>query len=1442
MMRSLLLVLSLCQTIAVASSDSVVVFNEIMYHPQPDDAAEWIELHNQMSVDIDLSRWQIEGGTHYQFPEGTIISGGGYLIITSDPAAIAGALGPLSGRLDNAGDSLRLLSASGRMMNEVRYNDRGDWPLAPDGSGVSLAKVNLDSAAPHSENWTWSAQIGGTPGEVNFETNRVPARSLVINEVGPASEEGFWLEFYNRGDSPIDLNGYLLSHPSLDAEHGLEGNIDAGGFLVVGDDQWKWATNIGNNLYLYTPGRAAVADAVEVRRRGRVRFPDGSEEWMIPTEPTPGQSNQVSLNTDIVINEIFYHHPPQYADGDLPFMEIDDEWIELFNRGTTEIDLSGWEISGDIRYTFDEGVTLNPGGYLVIDNSENGFRGELSNRSGVIELEDAAGNLADFVHYHDDGHWPTEADGGGSSLELRDPHADNANPDSWAPSDESSRHQWQEIRYRGIAQRSPVGPDNQWRELVFGFLDRGECLIDDVRVVGNPDGAGTQLISNTSFQRTIFGGAPLRDWRPRGTHRHSHVVPDPEDPNNNVLHVIATGPTGHMHNQLEAEYTNAGRVSNGETYEISFRARYLNGSPQLLTRLYFNRLPKTHILITPEAQGTPGAPNSRLIENLGPTLSSLSHSPAVPAADETCEVSVQVEDPDGISQLTLFWSVESGEFQEIGMASTEEGRYSASIPPQAANAVIQFYVEATDSKGALSWSPPLAEHSRALYQVDDPGRAGTLALNHFRIILTPDDEDWIHDAINLMSNDRIPATVIYKEEEIFYDVGVRLKGSERGRVTNQRLGFNVKFPNQQRFRGTHRTVAIDRSEGVNFGQFEILFNQMMTHSGGVPSEFNDLIHVISPRSAHTGAAELQLARYGSIFLDSQFENGSEGNLYEYELIYYPTTADADGYKRPQPDFVVGTGIRDIGDDKEEYRWNYLLKNNRDRDDFEGMIQYAKLFSMPDDAFQAALPSLVNVDGWLQGMAFAILSGAGDQYGANSQHNGMFYQQADGLFTYFPHDLDFAFNASRSVTENNDLKKILRNPAYERMYLAHVNNILETTYNERYMQRWADHFGELLPGQNFQRHLDYIASRSRNVASQVNRMAPERTFLIATNNGQDFEINESSVIIEGRGGLSLHRLRHEETGDLIAPEWTDLDRWQITIPLEPGPNEITLQGLDILGGTGSLFSPVGRDQITVTNQSGVGPANSENLVITEILYDPAAPDPDEQAAGFSEANLFEFIELANHSDHSIDLSDVVFTNGVSVNLSGQLAAGEHAVVVKNQAAFAKRYGAAVRVLAEWETAKLNNQGERLTLEREAGEVIQSFRYDNQSPWPALDEEGFSIVFTGSDNTQGGSWELGAMGGTPGKADEGTNDLLDSVSQLTVSLVDDERFQLRYERSTTPGISYTIESSDHLTSWTSLTEIDEDTETIPNDKERVTVIIPRSQQDNKYVRIRVNTAAE
>ena len=116
--------------------DSGVVFNEIMYHPTGDGASlEWVELHNQLAIDVDVSDWSIRGGIDYVFPEGTFVPGGGYLVVAASPEALAAAggpadaLGPFAGRLANEGERLELVNNSDRLMNVVEYGDAalGRW-------------------------------------------------------------------------------------------------------------------------------------------------------------------------------------------------------------------------------------------------------------------------------------------------------------------------------------------------------------------------------------------------------------------------------------------------------------------------------------------------------------------------------------------------------------------------------------------------------------------------------------------------------------------------------------------------------------------------------------------------------------------------------------------------------------------------------------------------------------------------------------------------------------------------------------------------------------------------------------------------------------------------------------------------------------------------------------------------------------------------------------------------------------------------------------------------------------------------------------------------------------------------------------------------------------------------------------------------------------------
>ncbi|RYD43117.1 MAG: hypothetical protein EOP83_32085, partial [Verrucomicrobiaceae bacterium] len=675
-----------------------------------------------------------------------------------------------------------------------------------------------------------------------------------------------------------------------------------------------------------------------------------------------------------------------------------------------------------------------------------------------------------------------------------------------------------------------------------------------------------------STGRTLTFEIPARleegkaGWRFLGNHRHAEVINDPDQPGNSVLHLSAKGATEHMHNHVETTLVSGRSVANGQVYEIRYRAKWLSGSNRLNTRLYFNRCAKTTELTRAESPGTPGAANSTAAPNVGPGFTHFIHSPAVPNAGQSVTVTARAADPDGLGTLTLHYAVDGGSFTAVPMTLASDGvTFAGAVPGQAAASVVRFYVSATDAAAVpqTSYFPADGANSHALYQVND-NLAATNGLHNLRIVMDPADEALLYQENNLMSNERLGCTVIYDETEIYYEVGV---------------------------------LAIDRSDGQETGCREILFDHTMAAGGNIPAEYNDLCQVIAPNPAHTSHAILQMARFNDVFLDSQFENGSDGTAWEYELIYYPTTTDGNGYKLPQPDGVVGTDLTDLGDDKENYRWNFLLENNEDKDDYSRIIAAAKQFSKSGSAFEAGLSDVIDPNQWLQALAHACTTGAGDSFFDNSNHNGIFYARPDGRVLYFPHDMDFSFNATRGIFDNSELQKLVSDPARRRLYLGHLHHLCTTVFNQSYLGTWATHYGSLLPGQDFAGHMSYINTRSNYILSAVQNDTPSVAFNITTNGGANFSTPFSPVTLAGTGWVNVRHIRLAGSSVPLAVTWTSSTAWQVAVPIASGPNAIALEAVDFTGAV------VGSDSIVVTNTGGIALPTPSTLVVSEIYYNP-----------------------------------------------------------------------------------------------------------------------------------------------------------------------------------------------------------------------------------------------
>lgn len=870
------------------------------------------------------------------------------------------------------------------------------------------------------------------------------------------------------------------------------------------------------------------------------------------------------------------------------YSESDEEWIELYNVGDQTVDLTGWSFSDAVRFTFAEGTQLAPGQFLVVARDVatlqanyggipvvGDYRGRLSDSNERIVLSDAIGNPADIVHYYDSGRWDGNADGWGASLELIDPQADNSAAEMWMASDEARRSVWQTISYAGIADNGLHKPD-LFHEFLLGLLGRGEVLIDDVRVIQDPQGAAISLIQNGGFESDELGSTPAK-WRGVGNH-HGVVVADPNDKNNHVLHITTSGSTKSKHDIAETTLKDGDTfvdLQDGAEYAISLRAKWLSGSNRLNTRLYYNRLPRTTLLETPQFSGTPGAPNSRWQVNTGPTYQNLSHAPVQPVPGQDMSIVVHASDPDGVEYVTLWYAVNEGPWVNLRMAADGLGSYTATLRAGDSGDLLQFYIEGIDSLGATTTFPAAGPDSRALIQVDAAVQSAA-PLQQMQILMTADDVAFLFDQTQQDSNLRLGATVVH-EDQVFYDVGVRLKGNFTRRRDIDR-GFSIKFHADDLFRGVHEKITIDRTP------IEIFVQQIFGHAGDVPNMYNDVVHVKAP-GAVPGGALLQMARFEEVYLDSQFADGADGPVYNYDSVYYPVRTvdrDPEGLK----DFIENSNripFTDLGDDKEDYRYNFQLRYGRRPDNFAPMIAMAKLFDLTGDEFLAQADKILDVDQWLRAFAVAQLVGQGDSYFTSQvgmSHNVRFYQRpADGRILIFPWDLDAAFTVSVDLVGHTDLAKLISRPDNLHHYYGHVYDIAMTTMRTDYVEPWLEHFDSLF--HNFPKLLDDVQRNADQALEQVNEFAPLVEFAIIEPTDNELTVEQSTVTVMGNGWVNVREIRLAGSAHPLDVTWNTVTQWQTTIPVGQTATPFTFEAFDYQG------NRVGSDTITVSSSVTAG---------------------------------------------------------------------------------------------------------------------------------------------------------------------------------------------------------------------------------------------------------------
>ncbi len=157
---------------------------------------------------------------------------------------------------------------------------------------------------------------------------------------------------------------------------------------------------------------------------------------------------------------------------------------------------------------------------------------------------------------------------------------------------------------------------------------------------------------------------------------------------------------------------------------------------------------------------------------------------------------------------------------------------------------------------------------------------------------------------------------------------------------------------------------------------------------------------------------------------------------------------------------------------------------------------------------------------------------------------------------------------------------------------------------------------------------------------------------------------------------------------------------------------------------STFHPYGGSNYAAAVEIG---SAAFDLVVSEINYNPAPLTPAESAAGATDAQNLEFVELYNAGNAPLALAGFSLQNGVTATFPAfTLTNGAYAVVVKNTNQFRIRYtNSAIRIIGVF-GGNLSNGGETLELRNAQNGLIASIAYLDGGDWPGrADGDGSSL---------------------------------------------------------------------------------------------------------------------
>jgi hypothetical protein len=1357
-----------------SSRRTPIAISEIMCKPaaRADGLnTEFVELYNSNPWPEDISRWRLSGDIQFTFPEGSSVPGLGFLVVAAAPAdvssvySLATAVGPYTNSLKTSG-TIRLHSEINDNLLEVNYSDMSPWPAGTDGTGHSLVLARASYGENDPRAWERSPTLGGSPEAADAFSSDALA-NVLINEVlahtDPPLEDG--VELYNHTIAVVNLSGCTLSDDPATNKYTFPAGttIPARGFRYFTGTQLGFNLNAaGESLFLRRPdGRILDAIKFGPQENGVSlgRYPNGSDGWIRLDTVTAGASNSPPRLSPVGFNEIMFNP----ISG-----EDDDQYLELYNPGTHPVSLAGWKLVSGVSFAFPSNAIIASKGFLVVarntsrlltkypqlnaTNLVGNFSGKLSHSGERLALSmpdtlvgtNAAGVITtnrvdivvDEVTYGTGGRWGRWADGGGSSLELRDPRSDKRLASNWADSDESGKSAWATVESTGMLDNGLETPS----ALHLGLLEAGECLVDNVAAL---DTNGVNCALNAGFENGTL------HWTFQGDHLRSSVENGSGYPaSGSALHLRVSDGIQMYPNLVSGKLTNSPFAS-GSVATLRFKARWLKGCPEPLLRFSGNWLEATARLPLPSNLGTPGLPNSCAVTNAPPAIYEILHNPPIPAASQAVVVSARASDPDGLDSLVLSYrynttvtSVVMNDSGTSGDTVAGDGIYSGIIWGYQSGAGVDFWIVATDRTGATNRFPALLDDSSPLRECTvrfgEPNPSGGFGCYHLWLSQS-NVTRWTSRPV--MSNEDIDGTLVYNNR-IIYNMSGRYSGSP----WHQNFGSPAS-PNACHFVWTmpkdDRLLGFSSFNKIHWPGNDIQRNDdptlqreqaayLLLRGAGVPWMNRRFVAVFVNGTRKGKLMEDALRPTAGNIHEQYFSADSRGHLFKIQR-WYPRGTDAGLYSEClMKHYTTTGGAKKVA----RYRPCWSMKESPGSlSDFSDVFALIDAANTTNASFIDVLESVVDMDNWLRVSAANHAADNWDCFGAATGQNMDAWVGDRHRWSLFIIDLsiclDIGYRLPLIASYDPAWVRIMNTPKYRRIYFQALNELAN---------------GIMLPEKinpimdaKYAAFTTYLIGTTSPTDTKT-KIASQRSLIlaaVATNNAAVFSIatntwctTSNAITLTGLAPLPVSSIRIN--GSLVSPRWTSVNGWSVLLPVVAGTNSLLIEALDREGNV------IGDAIQAVTQNDTIPESPVDNVVFSEIMFNPAFPDG-------------EYVELLNRATNTtFDLSGWQI-NGLSYTFpSGAvIAPNQRILLAASRTACAAAYGVFNPPFDQFD-GSLQNNGETLTLIQPgtppgADRVVDRVHYESTLPWPAaaLQTPGtaLQLMDAAQDNSRVANWSTG-----------------------------------------------------------------------------------------------------